>query len=167
MSNQSSIVHETTAEKVKVYRINSLTKYIYCIHHRPDPVGDVGRTQYVEMVNNALRVYNKDTGEPETDVLSFADFWADLPNCSTNHGDPIVIYDQFNDRWVLMRFKAGAAPYFLCFAVSTTDDAAGNYYLYSLDFGSTFPDYPKIAICTCWRDERLFCAVEHSLLTFS
>jgi hypothetical protein len=117
--------------------------------HRPDPVGDVGRKQYVEMVNNALRVYNKKTGEPETEVLAFSDFWADLPNCATNQGDPIVTYDQFNDRWILMRFKADEAPYFLCFAVSTTDDAAGNYYLYSLDFGDTFPDYPKMGV---WRD---------------
>jgi hypothetical protein len=115
----------------------------------PDPMGDVGKTQYVEMVNNALRVFNKATGEPETEVLAFSDFWADLPQCATNQGDPIVLYDQFNDRWLLMRFKALEAPYYLCFAVSTTDDAAGNYYLYSLDFGDTFPDYPKMGL---WRD---------------
>jgi hypothetical protein len=115
----------------------------------PDPMGDVGTTQYVEMVNNAVRVFDKVTGEPQTDVLAFADFWHDLPQCATNQGDPIVLYDQFHDRWVLMRFKALEAPYYLCFAVSTTDDAAGHYYLYSLDFGDTFPDYPKMGL---WRD---------------
>jgi hypothetical protein len=56
-------------------------------------------------------------------------------------GDPIVTHDQFNDRWILMRFRA-SAPFALCLAVSQTEDAAGSYFLYSIDFGTTFPDYP-------------------------
>jgi hypothetical protein len=40
-----------------------------------------------------------------------------------------------------MRFRA-SEPHAICLAVSQTEDAAGSYFLYSIDFGTTFPDYP-------------------------
>jgi hypothetical protein len=56
------------------------------LQHRPDPVGDVGRTQYVAMVNNAFRVYNKETGAPETAVLAIATVWQNLAVCAQSDG---------------------------------------------------------------------------------
>jgi hypothetical protein len=53
---------------------------------RPDPVGDVGRTQYVAMVNNAFRVYNKETGAPETAVLAIGTVWQNLAVCAQSDG---------------------------------------------------------------------------------
>jgi hypothetical protein len=55
----------------------------------PDPVGDVGPSQYVEMVNTAWAVYSK-TGSLLLGPLSLASIWAgfEVPDCEDNSGDP-------------------------------------------------------------------------------
>ena len=71
----------------------------------PDPVGDVGPNHYVEMVNLAFAVYNKQgvllLGPVDTGTL-----WANFPveDCTDPSGDPIVVYDQLEDRWLLTQF---------------------------------------------------------------
>ena len=65
---------------------------------------------------------------------------------STNDGDPIVMYDQFADRWVISQFQISS--YTLLIAVSTTPDPLGTYYEYSFTVPE-FPDYPKYSI---WHD---------------
>jgi hypothetical protein len=65
-----------------------------------------------------------------------------MPNCATNDGDPIALWDRVSQRWILMQFAVRAAPYDLCFAVSTTADATGTYFRYELSTGNTFPDFP-------------------------
>src|SRR5437762_1999997 len=42
-----------------------------------------------------------------------------------------------------------ATPYYQCVAVSQTDDATGAYNLYAFNYGSVFPDYPKMGV---WPD---------------
>jgi len=65
-----------------------------------------------------------------------------------NAGDPVVLYDQLADRWLLSQFSDGTAPFFNCVAISQTSDPLGAYYLYAFSAPS-FPDYPKYGI---WRD---------------
>ena len=72
---------------------------------------------------------------------------------SHNDGDPVVSYDILAGRWVLSQFVVGgpAGGYsHQCFAVSTTSDATGEYYLY--DFvtdPANFIDYPHTGV---WLD---------------
>jgi hypothetical protein len=57
-------------------------------------VGDVGPSQYVEMVSTAWAVSK--TGSLLLGPLSLASIWAALgsPDCQDNSGDPIVVHDR-------------------------------------------------------------------------
>jgi hypothetical protein len=71
-----------------------------------------------------------------------------------NAGDPVVIYDQLADRWLLTQFTSNA-PYLECVALSQTSDPTGSYYRWSIATGNgnNFPDYPKAAM---WPDAYYF-----------
>src|SRR5918999_863698 len=118
----------------------------------PDPVGDVGPSQYVEMVNTAWAVYSK-TGTRLLGPLSLASIWAgfEVPDCEDNSGDPIVLHDQLADRWILTQFTTAglnvpAGTFYNCVAVSTTADPTGSYYRYAFSTGPNFPDFPKYGV---------------------
>ncbi|HYY81097.1 MAG TPA: hypothetical protein VFD04_18235 [Actinomycetes bacterium] len=113
----------------------------------PDPVGDVSPTQYVEMVNLVWAVYSK-TGTRLLGPLSLATIWAGfaVPDCEDISGDPIVLYDQIADRWILTQFTTNGPTYYNCVAVSTTPDATGSYFRYAFSTGLNFPDYPKYGV---------------------
>lgn len=120
----------------------------------PDPVGDVGRDQYVEMVNIAFAVYSK-TGQTELGPTPIGALWEGfrVDDCTDPAGDPIVIYDQLADRWILTQFTIRGffdpnRPFFNCVAVSKTSDATGGYYRYAFTSGLNFPDYPKYGVWT-------------------
>ncbi len=121
----------------------------------PDTNGAVGPNHYVQMVNEAFAVYNKTTGAVIKAPTKINQLWSATttqPECKAqNSGDPIVIYDQLADRWLLSQFVASASPnYAECIAVSTSPDPAGTYYLYEFDEStSVFHDYPHIGI---WPD---------------
>jgi hypothetical protein len=120
----------------------------------PDPNGAVGPNHYVQMVNTSFAVYNKTTGAVMTGPTKINQLWSVTPNsecAQRNDGDPIVVYDQLADRWLLSQFTSSAAPnYAQCIAVSTSPDPAGSYYLYEFDESPTvFHDYPKIGV---WPD---------------
>jgi hypothetical protein len=124
----------------------------------PDPVGDVGPNHYVEMVNLVFAVYSK-TGSLLLGPASLGSLWAGFPvtDCANNAGDPIVVYDQFSDRWLLSQFTTAGPRYWNCIAISQTGDPTGAYYRYAfitqddpdLPGGTFFPDYPKYGV---WRD---------------
>ncbi len=122
----------------------------------PDPVGDVGPNHYVEMVNLAFAVYDKQgnllLGPVDTGAL-----WAGFPiqDCTDPSGDPIVVYDQFADRWLLSQFTTRGTPfYYDCVAISQTPDPTGPYYRYAFVTQEDthvpgtyyFPDYPKYSV---------------------
>ena len=126
----------------------------------PDPVGDVGRNHYVEMINLAFAVYNKQ-GNLLMGPLAIGDLWEDFPveDCTDPSGDPIVVYDQHVNRWILSQFTTrGLAdptlPFYDCVAISKTPDPTGVYYRYAFitqpdpDGGFFFPDYPKYGVWT-------------------
>jgi hypothetical protein len=119
----------------------------------PDPVGDVGPNHYVEMINLVFAVYDKQ-GNLLTGPTKLGDLWADFPvaDCSANSGDPIVVYDQLVDRWILSQFTAAGPEYWNCVAVSQTGDPTGAYYRYAFSSGANFPDYPKYGV---WTDSYI------------
>jgi hypothetical protein len=127
----------------------------------PDPVGDVGPNHYVEMINLVFGVYDK-TGNQLLGPVDTGTLWADFPieDCTDPSGDPIVVYDQFVDRWILTQFTTRglddpSLPFYNCVAISQTGDPTGAYYRYAFitqedpDGGFFFPDYPKYGV---WRD---------------
>jgi hypothetical protein len=123
----------------------------------PDPVGDVGPNHYVEMVNLAFAVYDK-AGNVLVGPSRIGDLWADYPitDCTDPSGDPIVLYDQLEDRWLLSQFTTRGPIYYNCVAISVTGDPTGAYYRYAfvtqpdpdLPGGTFFPDYPKYGVWT-------------------
>ena len=121
-------------------------------YYPPDTSGDVGPNHYVQVTNIYYQVYNKTTG---TAMLPAA-----LPNnamwsgfggvCeTTNHGDPIVLYDQLADRWLFSQFSIDG-PFHQCIAISQTGDPTGAWHLYDYKMSATIMnDYPHFGV---WSD---------------
>lgn len=123
----------------------------------PDTVGDVGPNHYVHMVNAGggadVVIYDKNgvvlTGPSRLDSLGSG-------SCAGGYGDPIVLYDQLADRWLLSEFASSGNH--LCVYISQTSDPTGSYYAY--DFTTpNFPDYPKYAV---WPDAYYVSSNEYS-----
>jgi hypothetical protein len=112
----------------------------------PDTNGEVGPNNFVEMINLVFAVYDK-AGNLLAGPIRSGSLWDGFPvaNCALNAGDPVVLYDQFKDRWLLSQFTpSNSGPEFWnCVAISTTSDPTGTYYRYAFSTGPNFPDYPK------------------------
>ncbi|HEU4422579.1 MAG TPA: hypothetical protein VFR67_08560 [Pilimelia sp.] len=136
----------------------------------PDPVGDVGPNHYVEMINLVFGVFSK-TGAPLLAPVDTGTLWAGFPvdECTEPSGDPIVIYDQFADRWILTQFTTRginfpdepANLFYNCVAISTTGDPTGSYFRYAFSTGFNFPDYPKYSV---WDDSYLITTREFGII---
>ncbi len=114
----------------------------------PDTNGDVGPNHYVQMVNLSFAIYDK-AGNLLVGPLNNNTLWSGFGGpCETdNSGDPVVLYDDMADRWMLSQFAVSSGQS-MCVAVSTTPDPTGSYYLYEFPMPD-FPDYPKFGI---WPD---------------
>ena len=68
----------------------------------PDPNGDVGPNHFVEMINLVFAVYDK-AGNLLLGPVDTGSLWAGFPieDCTDPSGDPVVLYDQTTDRWLL------------------------------------------------------------------
>jgi hypothetical protein len=117
----------------------------------PDPNGEVGPNNYVEMINLVFGVYDK-AGNLLVGPVDTGTLWSGfaVPDCTDPSGDPVVLYDQFTDRWIMSQFTTSglddpSKPFWNCVAVSTTSDPTGSYYRYAFETGhfQFFPDYPK------------------------
>ena len=125
----------------------------------PDPVGDIGPFHYVEMVNLAFAVYDRTDGSLLMGPTAIGDLWAgfEVEDCTDPSGDPIVLYDQFADRWILTQFTTRGLddptlPFYNCVAISQTPDPTGAYFRYAFTSGFFFPDYPKYGV---WSNSYL------------
>jgi hypothetical protein len=137
----------------------------------PDANGDVGPNHYVLAVNFGIGIYNK-TG---TLLAKFSEdsLWKNAnsgtPCDHQSHGDPVVVYDQLADRWIISNFAFGfnengpANPIYQCFAVSKSGDpVSGGWRFYAMqtDTGAagqppphTLSDYPRLGN---WNDGCLY-----------
>jgi len=117
----------------------------------PDTNGEVGATQYVQMVNEGFQVFNKTTGASLLGPSGISTIWTGFGGvCEFNgSGDPVVMYDQLADRWIITQFAGVSVPTDECVAVSTTGDATGSYHRYDFHLGSNFFDYPHLSV---WPD---------------
>jgi len=117
----------------------------------PDPVGDIGPNHYVTMSNLHFVVQNR-TGTVLFGPVPNNTLWSGFGGeCQTqNAGDPIILYDQFADRWLLTQFTGNAEPgtgnFYNCIAVSQTPDPMGPWFRWQVSNGTLFPDYPKYGV---------------------
>ena len=116
----------------------------------PDTDGSVGPNHFVQMINLLTTIYDKN-GNPV--VASFASnaFWSGIGgNCEPfNQGDPIVLYDEVADRWLVSQFAFpdNLNSFSQCVAISQTGDPTGAYNRYEFSFDNIgFNDYPKHGI---------------------
>jgi hypothetical protein len=125
-----------------------------CSCSPPDPVGDVGPNHYVAMSNSTIGIYTK-TGTLLWGPSNINTIWSGFGGaCQTeNAGDPVVLYDQFADRWLVSQFTAAGPTYYNCVALSTSGDPTGTWQRYAFSNGTSFPDYPKYGI---WADGYYF-----------
>jgi hypothetical protein len=131
----------------------------------PDTEGDVGHKYYSQMNNLVFEIFDKSTGASVLGPLPNTAFWTGTGSfCEIwNDGDPVVLYDHKERRWIFSQFAVyefiPALNQFVshqCFAVSKTQDPLGSYYLYDFvtaqpTFGGFFAlnDYPKLGV---WSD---------------
>ncbi|MDQ6695812.1 MAG: hypothetical protein M3014_15610, partial [Chloroflexota bacterium] len=118
----------------------------------PDTNGDVGPTYYVQTVNTTVQVFNKTTGASVFGPVDIKTLFTGFGGTceARNDGDPIVLYDQFADRWQISQFTAPPGPYYQCIALSTSGDPTGSYYRYAFQTSMTnFEDYPHLGV---WPD---------------
>lgn len=115
----------------------------------PDPNGDIGPNHYVQMVNSRFQIFTRagvSVFGPTNINTLFSGFGG--PCQTENAGDPVVLYDQFADRWLVSQFTDSVGPFFNCVAISSTGDPTGTYYRYAFETPA-FPDYPKYGV---WRN---------------
>ena len=115
----------------------------------PDPNGDVGLDYVVVMSNLSFQIYTKDGVSafgPAANNTLWEGFGGDCEN--DNSGDPVVLFDQIANRWILSQFTSSGPEFFNCVAVSETSDPTGSYYRWAVSNGTKFPDYPKYGVWT-------------------
>jgi hypothetical protein len=128
----------------------------------PDTNGDIGydpatdKKYYVQMVNVSFAVWDV-TGSPAR-VYGPArnnTLWQGFggPCETTNDGDPIILFDPLDYRWLMSQFALPndpAGPYYQCIAISQTADPVGGWYRYEFKISDTkMNDYPKFGV---WPD---------------
>jgi uncharacterized repeat protein (TIGR01451 family) len=125
----------------------------------PDPNGQVGLHHYLQIVNSPnggaeVRIWDKSTGEQLYD-FGLGALWPSGTPCNQYaSGDPVALYDQLADRWVLSELiDPPSPPYSECIAVSksgTPSNVPSQWWLYSFTVpNNLFNDYPKVAV---WPD---------------
>jgi hypothetical protein len=120
----------------------------------PDTIGAIGPTHYIQMINNvegaSVQVYDKNTGATVGAPISLRPLAPDADPCRTStKGDPVPMFDQFANRWVLTEFVDGKVGNHLCVYISNTaDPTTSTWKFYRFDT-PLFPDYPKYAV---WPD---------------
>jgi hypothetical protein len=115
----------------------------------PDTVGDIGPVHYIQAINHGsgsqIRIYDKAgtlvSGPTILDTLG-----APAP-CTSGLGDPIVLWDQLANRWLLSEFSSSGSR--MCVYISqTADPIMGGWFGYAFQ-APNFPDYPKYGV---WPD---------------
>ncbi|HWN10681.1 MAG TPA: carboxypeptidase regulatory-like domain-containing protein [Pyrinomonadaceae bacterium] len=158
---QPSVALQAAAAPTPLLEFEGLDRATWGAGSPPDTTGDVGPNHYIQAVNTSVGIYDKTTGAQITaftfDTLMSQGSFGNL--CDTeNFGDPIVLYDTFEDRWILTDFafildgggNVNPQDAYQCFAASkTSDPVAGGWNFYSIETEGGLGDYPKLGI---WPD---------------
>src|SRR6056297_100924 len=104
-----------------------------------DPTGAVGPNHFVNAWNSSFRIWDKE-GNALTTPASLGNIFP-----GNTMGDPIVMYDQFADRFLITQFYSNG---FLVAISQGPDPVNDGWYTYEYPT-NTFPDYPKYSV---WSD---------------
>jgi hypothetical protein len=109
--------------------------------------------QIVETVNVDYAVYDESGNLLMGPAPIHAIFQAAAPSSndictSVDGGDPIVLFDKIDQRWIIsqLAYNISFTNNHICVAVSDSADAMGKYSAYDISFGRNLPDYPKMGI---------------------
>lgn len=129
--------------------------------HPPDANGDVGPVYFIQAINASVGIFRKSDGVRVAaftlDAFMSQGSFGNL--CDTNNrGDAVVLYDSFEDRWVISDIALtldgsgnvlNPPGAFQCFAVSKTGDpVSGGWNFYSIAVAGGVNDSPKLGIWT-------------------
>jgi len=111
----------------------------------PDTTGAIGTTRYIETVNTRFGIYNRSTNA----LIGSGTLNQLAGQASTvNTFDPQIIWDAYTNRFYYVNdsiFTEGTDNR-LSFGFSKTasPNGAADFCHYNLNFGTRFPDYPKL-----------------------
>jgi len=106
-----------------------------------DPTGAIGPNHYISAKNSAFAIHDRN-GNVLVPSNSLSNIFP-----GESLGDPIVLYDNFADRFVITQFSK--TPNGFLVAISKGSDPVNSgWYTYRFNTGS-FPDYTKFSI---WSD---------------
>ena len=113
-----------------------------------DSTGAIGTTRYIELVNAQAAIYSRTSDTPTASGPLLDLTGCATKGCKDNVFDPQVIWDPGTKRFFYVTDDVVSATENLLnigFSTSATPTlSAGSWCRYSLNFGSTFPDYPKL-----------------------
>ncbi|MEP7256192.1 MAG: T9SS type A sorting domain-containing protein [Ferruginibacter sp.] len=113
-----------------------------------------GPNHIIQMINNSssslIRIWDK-----VGNILVNSIVLSSITGVS-GFGDPVVVYDQFADRYLISEF-ANVGNHIII-AISQTNDPTGSYYIYNYTTPN-FPDYFKIAT---WGNSYIVTSNENS-----
>lgn len=135
--------------------VNNFPGIGYTNVNPPDPCVAAGPNHVIQMVNAGggavYKIFDKN-GVALTGSVNFDNLFSGYSGL----GDPIVIYDQLADRWLLSEFSSSGNR--LLVAISLTDDPTGSFHTYVFQ-ATNFPDYPKYSV---WPDAYYCTANENT-----
>lgn len=118
----------------------------------PDTNGDVGPANYVQVVNTHIQIFDKQ-GTSLLGPEPISTLWQGFGGVCEDQdsGDPIALYDQLADRWLISQFAlfGPGGHNHQCIAISQTPDPTGAYFRYDFDLGTLVNDYPHLGV---WPD---------------
>ncbi len=110
-----------------------------------DPTGAAGPNHYVNGWNSAFSIFDK-SGNQIMEPASLASIGGEFTDETL--GDPIILYDEFADRFVILQFSD--TPESFLIAISQGADPMNDgWYTYRFTTNGVLPDYPKISV---WGD---------------
>lgn len=116
-------------------------------YYPSDANGAVGPNHFMQTINCVYAIYNK-TGTLVAGPSNLNTLFSGVTGATYNDGDPVVLYDEMADRWVVCEFSISGSNDYMLMAVSQTNDPTGSWYRYSFDVAD-MPDYEKMAV---WPD---------------
>jgi hypothetical protein len=109
--------------------------------------GAAGPNHFMQTINTVYTIYDK-AGVVKAGPTNLNLLFGNVTGANYNDGDPIVLYDEQADRWLVVEFSVSGTNDYMLFAVSQTNDPTGSWHRYSFDVDD-MPDYEKIGI---WGD---------------
>lgn len=116
-------------------------------YYPPDCNGTAGPNHFMQTINCIYAIYDK-AGNIVAGPTNLNQLFQGVPGATNNDGDPIILYDEQADRWLVTEFSFSGSPDYMLMAVSATNDPTGTWHKYSFQV-ATMPDYPKFSV---WRD---------------